>query len=158
MTPPVAPVEVRVTHEPENAVGPPGWIWRLLGIVAILAAAALLVAATFFCLASLDKASSNLQSSRRNDCRAAINAPIAEITRRAQIQAAKTTQLFDQALLASQGGARPTPDEVAAFVDANDELLKDLVRAAKLPDDPNTIVNHGGTIDGQHFDACPKVG
>lgn len=94
--------------------------------------------------------------SARGDCRSAISAPITEITRKTEIQAAKTTQLFNAALLAAQGGERATPEQVDEFFRENDKLTEDLARAAALPDDPNVIVEHGGTIDGKHFEACPK--
>lgn len=126
------------------------WFPIVVSVVA-LALVGVLSAATF---SAADRSS---QASDRTDCRSKYSALFQQKRdQRDNLDADLNAQL-GQALLNSQTGARPQAEEVARYTKTHDELDAAVKAVDALPR-IDVAADHGFTLDGKSYPACPNVG
>lgn len=96
------------------------------------------------------------RDSARIDCRGNISAARQDVRDALNLQNATTNHAFDDWLIGAIAQDPTTPDKLKTYSDATAALGVAADAARDLPR-LEEIVDHGGTISGQHFDACPKL-
>lgn len=132
--------------------------WAVAGMFIGLAVISFVSGATFLASNAGTTSTHQLQQqSNHTSCVTTIETARRSVFDNVDIYKAIQIEQLSTALLAGQQGIKPTAEQVEAFA-ANDALLQQSLAEARRLQPAKTLdnlIDHGGTIAGVHYPACP---
>lgn len=95
----------------------------------------------------------DVASSAKVNCFGRISNARIDVVSQVTTDTASVDQLYNELVLQSVNRTEPDPALVARLAAANTKLSASVIMAQQLPS-RDTLVAHGGTIGGKHYNAC----